>query len=158
MTRRWLNWLLAVGLVALLVWGCDRVLLKDWVGFTDLEVAFAVTDAHTDRLIARARVEIQSEGGFSEERGKQEFVLLADAGGVARKDCRSSMCFGTLSGLGFTNTYRVHLPWWRFRVYAPGYQTTEWVHLDVPQYGQEVERVGSGKAKLVVRVPLQKSP
>lgn len=158
MIRRWWKWLFAIALAGLLVWGFDRVMMIYWVGSTDLVVEFAVTQADSDRPIPGARVEVQSEGGFYEERDKQQFALLADAGGMARKECRSSMCFGTVSGLGFTNTYRVHLPWWRFRVSAAGYRPSEWEALDVPEYGREVERVGSGKARLVVRARLQRSP
>src|SRR5436190_1799331 len=60
-----------------------------------------------------ARVEVQSEGGFYDERERREFVLIADDDGVARKDCRNSMCFGTQSRLRLTDTYVVHLPWFK---------------------------------------------
>lgn len=98
MRRRWWKWLLAVGLVPLVVWGCDRMQIAYWVGRTDLEVEFVITDVGTGQPIPGARVEVHSEGGFYEEQNEQEFVLIADADGVARKECRRSMCFGAQSG------------------------------------------------------------
>src|SRR5262249_3508694 len=81
-----------------------------------------------------------------------------DADGVARWEGRDLMCCGTRSGLGFTDTFVVNLPHLCFRVAAAGYQTSEWVDLDVPEYIRQVEGRRSGKAKLVVRVLLQKLP
>jgi hypothetical protein len=140
----------------LLVWGCDRLSTFYWVGRTDLEVEFAVTDAATGGPVPGARVEVQSEGGFYEERDRREFALAADADGVARKECRRSMCFGERSGLGFTDTFMVHLPWWRYRGVAEGYDPTEWAHLAVPEQLGRVRRTGPDKARLVVPVSLQR--
>jgi hypothetical protein len=157
MARRWWKRLLVAAVVLpLLVWGCDSVQTIYWVGSTDLEVEFAVTDSATGSTIPDARVEVQSEGGFYEERDKQEFVLIAGADGVARKECHGSMCFGTQSGLRFTNTFVVHLPWWRYRVVAEGFDPTEWDNLDVLEQRRQVRRAGPGRAKLVVPVSLHK--
>jgi hypothetical protein len=155
--RRWWKWLLFLGIIPLLVWGYDRIVMNHWVGFTDLGVEFVVIDAGSEMLIPGARVEVQSEGGFYEERDKQEFVLLADAG-VARKVCRHSMCFGTQSGLLFTDTFAVHLPGWRLRVSADGYQPSAWSDLDELEYRRQAHLAGPGKAKLVVPVSLPRSP
>jgi hypothetical protein len=151
MARRSLKWLLIVlFVVPLLVWGCDRLQTIYWVGSTDLEVKFAIINADTGDPIPGARVEVHSEGGFYEERGKQEFDLVADASGVARKECRKSMCFGARSGLGFTDTFAVHLPWWRYRVSAEGFEPSEWAELDAPEFRRRARRVGPGEAILVV--------
>src|SRR5215207_5993454 len=155
MARRWRNRLfLAAVVVPLLIWGYDRLQGIYWVGSTDLDVAFAVTDAGTGGPIPGARVEVQSEGGFYEERDEQEFVLVANSDGVARKECRNSMCFGTQSGLRFTDTFVVHLPWWRFRVTADGYESGDWTEMDVPENVRRAQRSEPGKAKLVVPVTL----
>ena len=103
-----------------------------------------------------ARVEVQSEGGLYEERDKQEFVLVAGADGLARRECLHSMCFGTRSGLGFTNTFVVHLPWWRYRVVSEHYGPTEWSDLDVPDQRRQVRRAGprqcqAGRARVAAR-------
>lgn len=157
MGTRWWKLLLAVCVVALLVWGCDRIQMIHWVGGTDLEVEFTVTDVTSGGPVPGARVEVQkSEGGFNEEQDKQEFVLVADAAGAAGRECRNSMCFGTKSGLRFTNAFVVHLPPWRFRVVAEGYEPSEWMNLDVPEYVLQVRRAGPGKAKLIVPLSLQK--
>lgn len=84
--------------------------------------------------------------------------LVADEGGIARKECRQCRCSGELSGLRFTDIFVVHLPWWRFRVTAEGYQPSEWFDLDVPEYIRHVQRAGPGKATLVIRVALERIP
>jgi hypothetical protein len=155
MNRRWLKWLLLVVLsVPLLVWGCDRIQTIYWVGSTDLEVEFVVTDAISGLPLSGAQIEVKSEGGFYEQRDEREFTLVADPDGIARKECRNSMCFGTQSGLRFTDTYVVHLPCWLFRVTAPNYEPSDWVDLDVWENVSRVQRVGPGRAKLVVPASL----
>ena len=151
-----LEWIVA-GLIAILV-----VLLVlpatqkkvHWVGSTDLEVEFVVTDTATSEPISNARIEIRSEGGFYEEREPRDFHLVSEPDGHVSYSCRNSMCFGT-SGL-FTDAFAVHLPWWRFRVVADGYTPTEWVYLDEPNYRRQARRAGRGKAKLVVPVAVHK--
>lgn len=155
MPRRWWILLLSVIALPLLVWGYDRLLMTRWVGDTDLEVEFVVTDSVTGGPVPRARVEIQSEGGFYAEDFKQDFTLTGDDSGVARKECLHSMCFGTQSQLRFTDTFAVHLPFWRYRVVAGGYHSTEWIELGLPQ-ARQVQRAGHGKAKLVVPVALRR--
>lgn len=154
--RRWKLLLITLIVVPLLVWGCDSVQKIYWVGSTDLEVEFAITDWATGTPVPGGQVEVQSEGGFYEERDKQEFVLVAGADGLACKECRRIMCFGTRSGLGFTDTFVVHLPWWRFRAVADGYEPGEWIDLDVQEYIRQARRAGPGKAKLVVPVTMHK--
>ncbi|HLJ93851.1 MAG TPA: hypothetical protein VKU02_11750, partial [Gemmataceae bacterium] len=74
MARRWrIRPLVAAIALPLLVWGFDRITMIYWVGSTDLEVVFAVTDAN-GHPIPGVRIEVQSEGGFYEEQDKQEFV------------------------------------------------------------------------------------
>jgi hypothetical protein len=148
--------LLAAGAVPLLIWGCDRVQMIHWVGSADLTIEFSAADGGTGGPIPSARIEILSDGGFCEEWDKQEFVLIADAGGVARKECRQSQCFGTQSGLRFTDTFAVHLPWWRYRVVADGFETGEWADLDVLEFRRLAHRADPGTAKLVVPVSLHR--
>jgi hypothetical protein len=128
-----------------------------WVGSTDLEIEFVVTEAGSGGPVPGARVEVHSEGRFSEEPDKGAFVLVADAGGVARKECLGSTCFGTRSALGFTDTYVVGLPWWRFRVVAPGFEPCDWLDLDLPEHVRQVQRVRPHRARLVIPVSLHKS-
>jgi hypothetical protein len=139
------------------VWLWDRLLTIQWVGWTDLEIELLVADTTTGQPVEAATIEVHSEGGFYEEREPQRFTLVTDREGVAKRVCRRSMCCGTQSGLKFTDTYVVHLPRWRFRVSAPDCQASKWIDLDVPEYIRQVQRVGPGAAKLVVRVPLQKA-
>jgi hypothetical protein len=157
MARRWRILLLIVVIAPpLLVLGYDGFRTIMWVGSTDLDVEFVVTDSTSGLPIPGARIEVQSEGGFYEKKHKQEFVLVAGDDGVARKLCRNSMCFGTRSGLRFTDTFVVHLPFWRYRVVAEGYTPTELAELDVLEQRRLVRRAGPGKSELSVPTSLQK--
>jgi hypothetical protein len=152
MSRRRLKWLvIAVCAVSLLGLAYDRLWAIHWVGSTDLEVEFVVTEARSSAAIPGARVEIQSDGGFYEERDKQEFALVTDLDGVARKVCVDSMCSGSRSGLGFTDTFAVHLPFWRFRVVADGYKPTVLGSLDVPEFQRQARRTSPHTANLGFR-------
>lgn len=158
MVCRWCKrFLIVAGAVLLMAGAYDRFLMMHRVGGTDLEVEFVVVEASSGNRVQGARVEVKSDGGFYEEKEPQEFVLAVDAGGVARKVCRNTMCFGTGSGLGVTDTFAVHLPFWIFRVTAPGHESSQWIDLDVPAYGRQVRRVCPGQAKVVVPVSLAKS-
>ena len=157
MARRW--WkrlLLAFGVLFLLAWGYDYFCMIYWVGNTDLEIEFAVTDGINGSSISGARVEVHSAGGFYEENYKQEFVLVADDDGVARRECRQCMCCGEQSGLRFTDTFAVYVPCWRFRVVADGYEPGEWIDLNIVEYARRARRTGPGTSKLVVPVLLRK--
>jgi hypothetical protein len=158
MAGHWWKWpLMGVMAVPLLVLGCDRVQMICWVGRTDLQVEFAITDAATGAPVPGARVEIcEEKSGLYQERDEKQFVLVCTSDGRASKECRDSMCFGTRSGLRFTDTFVVHLPWWRFRVVADGYEPSEWTELDEPEYIRQARRVSPGKAKLVVPIELHK--
>jgi hypothetical protein len=152
--RRW-EWLI-VGLIAavLLLLLLQAVQVIDWVGQTDLEVEFAVADAATGGPVPGAAIDIHSEGGFYEERQPRDFRLVAGADGRASYLCRGSMCFGR-DGL-LRHTFAVHLPWWQFRVSAPGYEPTEPVDLDVLEFRRAARPVGPGRSKLVVPVSLHR--
>jgi hypothetical protein len=99
---------------------------------------------------------VHSEGGFYEERAKQDFVLTADDQGLARKECRNSMSFGTRSALGFTNTFVVHLPFWWYRGMTDGFEPGEWSDIDQLPLRRQVQRAGPGRSTLVVPVLLHR--
>jgi hypothetical protein len=155
--RSWWKWLLVLGLIPLLVLGWDRVQMICWVGHTDLEIEFVVVDGDSDQPVPGARIDLYSVGRSYDYQDGEQFHLLADAVGVARKECLGTMCSGTQSGLRFTDTYVVHLPCWLFRVSAQGFEQTEWVELDTCEYYRQAQRVGPCKARLVVQVALRRS-
>src|SRR5262249_39986542 len=134
----------------------DRLQVFHWVGSADLTIEFLVTDAETGEPIQNADILIHSEGGFYEERHPRDFRLRTDSKGAVRYVCRRSMSFGNQSGLRFTDTFNVHLPWWFVGVAAPGYQTIEPFELEA--YHQPVKEVGPRHAKLIVPIALHKSP
>jgi hypothetical protein len=125
-----------------------------WVGHTNLEVEFVVTDADTGQPIKGATIHVQAEeGGFCEEREKQQFSLVTNEEGTAKRLCKHCMCFGT-SGWNI-DTFAVHLPWWFYRVTAESYAPTELTELDVPENVHQVQRTKPA-AKLVVPISLVK--
>jgi len=142
-------------LVVLVLIGLVAVPNVKWVGSTDLQVEFAVTNAITGEPIPGATVDIRSEGGFHEEREPSEFRLVADSDGRAMHVCPKSMCFGT-RGL-ITDTFVVHLPFWWFRVSAPGYEPTALTYIDEPEDRRVAKRDGPGRAKLIVPVSLRRN-
>lgn len=158
MVRRWWKWILLAAAPMALMCGFDRLQTIDWVGRSDLIVEFFVTSAANGNPIPNASIEVKSDGGFYHEPNKQEFVLITNSVGVASKECRDCMCIGSRSGLGISDTFVVHLPWWRFRVVAKGYAATDWADLDVPQYIRQAMRAAPGRAKLVIPVSLQAAP
>jgi hypothetical protein len=144
----------------LLVLLCDRIQKIAWVGNIDLEVEFIITDASTGSPISGAHIDVLSEGGFYDGGHKHEweqFIMVADSEGRTSKECRNSMCCGIQSGLRFTDTFAVHMPWWLFRATAPGYESSEREGLNVLKYSRQVIKVGPRQAKVVVPVPLHKS-
>jgi hypothetical protein len=148
--------LLAIAVLApLMVWCCDNLVVAAWVGRTDLDVKFAIVDRSSGLPIPDATIEVQSDGGHYDEREPQQFSLSADPMGNAHKVCRNSLCFGKRSRLRFTDTFAVHLPWWRFRVLADGYEPGDWTELNVLEYQRLVCRNGPSQAKLVVLVSLK---
>lgn len=81
-----------VGIALLLVPATQRI---HWVGFTDLEIEFLVTDAVTENPIPGAPIKVQSEGGLCAEREKQRFSLVTDSDRSVRRLSPGCMCFGT---------------------------------------------------------------
>jgi hypothetical protein len=154
MRKRW--WLLWLAVVPVAVWGYDGLQKICWVGFTDLEIVFVVTDVDSGRPVEGAKIAVHTGGGIYREHEEKPFELVTDADGTARRVCHDSMCSGTQSGLAFTDTFAVHLPWWDFRVTAPGFRSSQRLLLDVAEYGHQVQRLPDRSAQLVVRVPLLK--
>jgi hypothetical protein len=122
-----------------------------WVGHTDLLIEFIVSDADTGEPIPNAKIQIHSEGGLCEEREKEDFQLVTGSTGKVQRLCRQCMCFGT-RGWNI-DTFEVHLPWWSYRVSAPGYVETVRTELDVQENVRRVQRLEE-HSSLVVLVQL----
>ena len=157
MRRRWKLLLIGITTLPLLAWGYDRLVAIHWVGHTDLEIEFIVVAESTAEPIEGATIQIRSEGGLNDEREPKRFALTTDPDGVSRRTCTGCMCFGTQSGLRFTNTFVVHIPWWYYQVSAEGFESTGEVSLDMIQNGRNIHRLGGGKSKLTVRLVLKKA-
>lgn len=161
MVKRWLLWIFGIGLIPLLPFCCyDLCNQLRWLGSTDLEIEFVVTDAAIGQPIKTARIDIDGEDSFCDEERtvRKPFHLLTDAEGIARKECRNARCIGTRSGFGWSrDTRHVYLPCWHYSVSAPGYETSEWTFLDIQENNRQIQHLGPGKDKLTVPILLQKT-
>lgn len=155
MSRRRKRLILVAAGLTLLVCGYDRSRVVRWVGATDLEVRFVVTDAASGEPVPGARVEVMIETGFPDDRGGKGFVLIAGPDGIARKEFRDWMRAGSESRLRLTDTYSVRPPDWLFRVVADRYAPGDWVlYGDLPKPARATRRLGPGRDELVVSVSL----
>jgi len=126
-----------------------------WVGHTDLEVRFLVTDAETGQPVSNATIQIRAEpGGFCNDPPQLEFAITTDENGHAKQRATSCMCFGSKGT--FENTFALHLPKWSFHVTANGYSATDSTCLDIPANAQQVQR-GDPFATLSVPIRLRKN-
>ena len=120
-----------------------------WVGGTDLEIEFVVTDATTNAGILGAKIAVL-EGPSTFCRPSGPFDIFTDADGKARRLCKDCMCFGT-QGPG-VNTFVVHLPSWVIRFSASGYVTSDFFYLDDVEHARRAKR---GKEHATLSVPIQ---
>jgi hypothetical protein len=148
-----LFWILVTVVVACIAF-IPLLQSRKWVGHTDLDIRFDVTDGVTGAAIKDAIVQVRAErGGFCEDREERQFDLATDDCGHAQYLCKNCMCFGS-RGL-FEDTFAIHLPWWWFQVTAPGYVSTKSAYLDVPERVREVKR-GDTRATLNIEIALQR--
>jgi hypothetical protein len=145
--------------LGLAAWGYDRGQMIDWIGDTDLEMDFLVTDADSGQPLPDARIQVRCEMGFyqgSDEDREKPFELQTDPAGKAHRLCRHNWCIGRQSGLRITDTYHVYIPYWFVRVLADGYQTSAWV--EVPEeYRGKVQHERRQRDRLTVRISLKKA-
>jgi hypothetical protein len=142
--------ILVVGFVAFIVFGQTM----KWVGHTDLEVRFIVTDAETGRLIRNATIHIRAEsGGFCDDSPQREFTIATDENGEAKQFATNCMCFGSKGA--FEDTFASHLPQWSFHATASGYSETDPANLNVSENSRQVQR-GDPFATLNVLIRLRK--
>ena len=84
---------LVIGLVAFFTLGQTT----KWVGHTDREVRFVVTDAKTGQPVPSATIHVRvraEAGGVFEDREQRDFTIATDEQGGAKSVCKSCMCFG----------------------------------------------------------------
>lgn len=125
---------------------------KIWVGSTDLEVEFVVTERLSGDPVPNAVIEIHSEGGFYAEREPRDFKLTTDSDGVATYVCKENMCSGS-KGL-FIDTFSVPSPEWTVQVAAKGYEPTDSEPIQTLQSPRMAKRTGVRKSKLTVPIAL----
>ena len=143
----------------LAVWVIDQSETALWVGAIELNVNFIITDASSGDPIPKARINIFNEGGFydgADEDREKPFDIRTDADGIGARLLRNNRCTGRQSRLRFTDSRRAYWPVWNLRVFADGYETSEWIHL-WDGYPGEVERESSERDRLSVRISLRKN-
>lgn len=125
-----------------------------WVGRTDLEVRFVVTDSKTDQPIPNATIHIRAEpGGFCDDPLQLDFAITTDRNGLATQLATNCMCFGSKGA--FEDAFASHLPQWWFHATATGYSATDPTYLDVAEHARLVHR-GEQFATLTVPIQLRK--
>ncbi|HKI32684.1 MAG TPA: hypothetical protein VKA46_12605 [Gemmataceae bacterium] len=156
--RRWW-WLLGLIAIPLAAWAFDRSLLSDWVGGTDLEIEFVITDVDSGEHVEAAEVLVFEEIGLYREAKGEPFTLVTGQDGTARRVCHDDLCSGKQSRLGFTHTYHVAWPSWCVQISAPGYESSKpvWL-LDMPEERRHEQHLGPMRDKLTVRLPIRKIP
>ncbi len=143
--------LLVLGVVALIPFGQSA----KWVGHTDLQVRFVVSDATTEQPVPQAIVHIRAEaGGLCDDGGERKFTITTDENGHATHLCKGCMCFGSKSI--FEDTFAVHLPHWWFHATAAGYSGTDPRFLDASKNAPQVQR-SKGLATITVPIRLRKA-
>jgi hypothetical protein len=143
--------LLVIGLVALFTFGQT----SKWVGHTDLEIRFVVTESETGRPIHNASLHVRTEpSGLCDDLPAREFTLTTDESGEVSQVVKNCMCFGSHGA--FEDTFVSHLPQWTFRATASGYSSTAVEYLDDPKNVRQVKR-GKPFATLSVPIGLRKS-
>jgi hypothetical protein len=154
--KRLVQFLLIVDLLALVVLAYDRVLMIHWLGSTDLEIRFVVTDIATGEPIPDAKIEIKSEGGRYKDAKAENFTLTTNANGEASKNCYENWSSGTTSGLRFTNRYGLYTPDWQYHGAAPKYKPSVWAGIEVFDKRNRPQRMGPRQHLLIIPIALQK--
>lgn len=141
--------LLGTGIVALL--GATT----KWVGHTDLEIRFVVTDVDSGRPVPNASVQVRTESsGRCDNLPAREFTLTTDENGQAWQAVKGCTCYGSEGA--FENTFVSYLPQWSFRVTANNYSSAEVASLELTENARQVTR-GPPFATLCVPIRLRKS-
>lgn len=128
-----------------------------WVGRTDLEIEFLITDSISGKAVSNARVDLGSPRELPEESQPDQPSLITDDDGRARTICRNCVCSGRRNRLLQLDTFVIDLPAWQFQVIADGFEHSKRIELDVAHYVQRVVRSQKVGAKLVVPVSLHRA-
>lgn len=148
------KWLLfvAAGVVGLVGAFAQTI---EWVGQTDVEVRFVVTNAEAGQPIPNAAVHITAaeSGGCCDDAPQPEFTITTDQSGFAEYRATNCLCFGSKGP--FKDTFTSHLPQWSFHVTAAGFFATDPEYLSARENVSRVQRGGSF-ATLSVPVRLRK--
>jgi hypothetical protein len=138
---------------ALAMFGIDVV----WVGQTDLQVVFIVSDAENKTPVPSAVMEFrkgEEENDFCREKSDEACdSFITDSTGRLARHWTGCRCSGRRSWVT-KDSFSLRLPGLWFRASAPGYATGRWTYLDERPYQQAVKRQ-EGFATLEVSVALR---
>ena len=122
-----------------------------WVGRTDLEVRFVITDADTGQPIPNATVHISAKpGGFCDDPSQPEFNITTNQSGHVKHVATNCMCFGSEGT--FEDTFASHLPQWAFHATAVGYVASAPGYLTAHENNNRVQR---GEPFATISIPIQ---
>lgn len=120
-----------------------------WVGHTDLQVRFLVTDAASGAPVPNATLHVRAEaGGFCADRDPRQFTIATDSKGVATQTSKQCMCFGK-RGM-FQDSFGMHLPRWHCHASARGFAPSVPVSLEAPEYARRIKRLRTNVELTVV--------
>ena len=144
----WLPWLLLGAFLAMIAsLFVPVVQVACWVGATDLEIEWVVTDAATGEAVRGATILVAPSNCR-----EIQFSLVTDENGRAKRSVNCG-CSGR-SGWNIDTCF-VHLPNWYFLVSAKGYIRSECEMLDDPENFRRVQG-GSPTATLLVPITLDR--
>jgi hypothetical protein len=149
------SWLVSL-LLALVVVGTSAFLLNlrggiEWVGRTDLDIVFEVTDASTGLPVNGAIVQVDGDQDY-------RCKLVTDEKGRASKLLKDEFCSGyyvrsKLTRRVIKDTFHVLLPDWFLQVSAPGYERSPGVLVNTTENQRRVQR-GDGTSSLRILIEL----
>lgn len=155
--QHWWTALLALAIaLPLLIFGYDYMQTIEWVSHTDLEIEFIATSDSTGKPISQAKIEFTSDYGLNPGPSEKYPFIITDDHGFAHQVFDDTLCFGTTSGLKFTDTFVVQMPALKYQVSAEGFKSTEPISLEVLETRKQTAWVSPGKSKLVVKFSLKR--
>jgi hypothetical protein len=129
-----------------------------WLGGTDLEITFVVTDSDTGTPIPGAAVHV-FYAHSPRDRTNVPFTLTTAANGTVRHWCRGVDCTGRSNPvMPWRNTITAKLPSWVLDATAPGYMDSEPQDLGFSQKVRKPVRRKHGNAAVTIPVTLRKLP
>jgi hypothetical protein len=141
----------------LLFCGLQLSCVKRGGGHGELDLELVLSNALTTEPIPDATIFVYAGSEWDFLNGQQRFYLHTDEHGAARRTMEQRLyCEERECLLWTTMKWRMTVPQWVIFIQEPGYEDIE--ALQLAKIAGEVERVGPGKGRVVVRIALKPKP